>query len=251
MKKFNLFLFSILSVAILISCSKDNEEETIINEKAPKIETVGSSNITKNSVLLNGKVIDSSGSKITERGFCWSSTNSTPTISDNKTVNSGTLANYSNTISSLNSNTKYYYRAYAKNSFGIGYGSVLNFTTQANSTFFAKINGVPFNPDYVTTTYNVSTGEYTIYGYTGIKGIEVNITENATIGNHPITFGGDYSAFIQKGVTYEFYCTGGNLNLTTFNKTTKNLAGTFAFDGTNLDADSVVVITEGNFNVFW
>jgi uncharacterized protein (TIGR02145 family) len=64
---------------------------------------------------------------------CWS-TNQTPTISDNKTTDGTGAGNFVSSISGLTANTTYYVRAYATNSNGTAYGSVMSFTTQEGSS---------------------------------------------------------------------------------------------------------------------
>ncbi|OJJ16269.1 hypothetical protein BKI52_33790 [marine bacterium AO1-C] len=70
---------------------------------------------------------------ISEHGFCWSSTNPTPTITDNS-VNLGApsiAGRYTSTIDNLQPATQYFIRAYVKSNNGnLAYSTlVLNFTT--------------------------------------------------------------------------------------------------------------------------
>ncbi|PQJ80733.1 hypothetical protein BTO18_16835 [Polaribacter porphyrae] len=96
------------------------------------IATNTATNITTNSVELAGNVISDSGLTVTERGIVYSTTNQTPEIGKTgviKDTNGTGLGVFSETISSLNPETTYYYRAYAINSAGTGYGVVRSFTT--------------------------------------------------------------------------------------------------------------------------
>lgn len=75
---------------------------------------------------------------LSERGFCWSDTNSEPTVDDNKSTdyisNSGLIFK----MTGLTPATKYYVRAYAKGKNGaIGYGNVIKIYTlpQGNITW--------------------------------------------------------------------------------------------------------------------
>ena len=92
------------------------------------VTTNSVSNITTNSVDVEGEVVSDNGSTVTERGFVYNTTGA-PTTSDNKKqVGSGTGV-FSTTISSLSASTTYYVRAYAINSHGTSYGDNKSFTT--------------------------------------------------------------------------------------------------------------------------
>lgn len=98
----------------------------------PSVDTDAASNIAITSATLNGNITDDGGESGagTEHGFAYS-TNSTLSSG----VSTTTLGTYSGTgafneaIESLNAGETYYFRAYATNSGGTGYGSILNFTT--------------------------------------------------------------------------------------------------------------------------
>ena len=63
----------------------------------------------------------SSPATITARGVCWSSTNSTPTISNSISNNGTGIGSFSSSMTGLLPNTTYYVRAYATNSVGTAY----------------------------------------------------------------------------------------------------------------------------------
>ncbi len=99
----------------------------------PSMATQAASNITENTASLNGEIVDDQGDVVTESGFVYS-TSPDPVIGGTgvmqvqtaPTVTSGT---YSIDITSLQSNTTYYYKAYAINANGTGYGDETSFTT--------------------------------------------------------------------------------------------------------------------------
>jgi hypothetical protein len=110
---------------------------------AASVPTVTSDKMTvsSNSITANGTVTNNGGASITESGFVWSTTNSTPTIGGigvTKTVDplSPTNNDIDAVISGLSSNTLHYVRAYATNSAGTGYGSVKSVTTAQGITSF-------------------------------------------------------------------------------------------------------------------
>lgn len=117
--------------------------EIAVNEK-PSVTVEGATNLKYNSATLQGTIVSAGSSKITKYGFCWSES-ATPTISDYYS-NLGDCSEpkaFEAAASSLKSETKYYYRAYAENSVGISYSEkTLSFTTL----------GMPSKP-------GVSTGE--------------------------------------------------------------------------------------------
>ena len=76
-------LFLILLVSF--SCTKDSEEIIEPVATLPIITTTACSSITVNSAISGGNITSDGGATITSRGVCWS-TNSNPTISDNKTI---------------------------------------------------------------------------------------------------------------------------------------------------------------------
>lgn len=96
---------------------------------APSVTTSAATDKRATTVVGNGNVTSDGGATVTERGFCYSTTNSTPTISDSKKVVSGTTGSYTGTITGLLPGKRYYCRAYATNASGTGYGSVVQFTT--------------------------------------------------------------------------------------------------------------------------
>ena len=88
-------------------------------------EVSGITNITANS---GGTITDDGGTTITAHGICWS-TGPTPTVSDSKTTEGTGTGSFTSNLSGLTAGITYYVRAYATNSAGTGYGSVVSFTT--------------------------------------------------------------------------------------------------------------------------
>lgn len=93
------------------------------------IITTTASSITQTTATSGGSITSDGGATITMKGVCWSSTTSTPTISNSNTNNGTGIASFSSSLSSLTANTTYYIRAYALNSVGIGYGNSITFST--------------------------------------------------------------------------------------------------------------------------
>lgn len=100
------------------------------NSSVPLVTTQAATGITASQATGNGTVVFDHGSTITERGFVWNTTG-WPTTSDTKQTAAGTTGAYTATLSGLSGSTTYYYRAYASNAFGTGYGDVWIFITSA------------------------------------------------------------------------------------------------------------------------
>jgi uncharacterized protein (TIGR02145 family) len=98
----------------------------------PTITTTTPGTITTTSAASGGTIISNGGDFIIASGICWS-TSQTPTIADSTTTDGTINGSFSSNLKGLKANTTYYVRAYATNSIGTGYGSVLSFTTQQYS----------------------------------------------------------------------------------------------------------------------
>lgn len=100
-----------------------------INTEIPELETSPVSEISGNSAVSGGNIVEDNGSEVIARGICWS-TSANPTVSNNKTVDaSGGKGTFSGRITGLAEGTVYHLRAYATNSVGTSYGADLTFTT--------------------------------------------------------------------------------------------------------------------------
>lgn len=107
---------------------------------APTVTTSAASSVKGNSATLNGSISATGGADATQHGFAYS-TNSTLSTGVSTTTlgsKSGTGA-FNQAISSLIANTTYYARAYATNSVGTGYGSIVNFFTQPLLTITSNV----------------------------------------------------------------------------------------------------------------
>ena len=94
------------------------------------VATGEATDITKNTALLTGEVLDAGDQPIQETGFLWSAINTTPTLADNvvETENPAT-GDFSALITGLKASQAVYYRAYALSNAGYAYGDVRSFQT--------------------------------------------------------------------------------------------------------------------------
>ncbi len=98
----------------------------------PEVTTKHADSTAYRNSWAGGTVVSGRGSPMTARGVCWS-TNPAPTISDMHATVAPSLGIYLGAydcvLTGLTPSTKYYYRAYATNGLGTGYGSVDSITT--------------------------------------------------------------------------------------------------------------------------
>ena len=117
----------------------------------PTVTTSSITDITASSATGGGNVTSQGSAMVTQRGIQWSATSDFATILGS-TMDGAGLGGYSSSITGLNCGNLYYTRAYALNSVGYGYGSVVNFITSVV-------------PPSVTTFYSsdVTSSSFTLY----------------------------------------------------------------------------------------
>jgi hypothetical protein len=170
--------------------------------QTPSITTFSYSDVSKTSALLIGDISDDGGDAITDRGFVYSSTNSSPMLGDGDVLSVsvfGYVGDYSETIGSLTPGTTYYFQAYASNTNGTSYGGMLFFTTLAPEI---EIQGSGFTID--SGDIEPSTDDGTDFGSTDTAAGTVDRsftvlntgdgTLDLTDGSPYIAVGGSHSA---------------------------------------------------------
>jgi len=125
-----------IAMTIFVSCKKNNVEPSDVFS-IPTVTTGEFKIITAASAICGGEVTNENGAKVTERGVCWG-IESNPTLSGSHTVDSLGVGVFTSSIAGLLPETKYYVRAYAINSAGVGYGAEKSFTTYPDN---GMING--------------------------------------------------------------------------------------------------------------
>jgi uncharacterized protein (TIGR02145 family) len=124
-------------LSILLSCDKydlvrvNTHDPKSPNYKAdpPELTTTTASAITSSTALMGGKITSDGGASVTARGVVWSTTNNPVVTLTTKTQDGTGTGTFVSSLTGLASNTNYYARAYATNSSGTGYGSVVTFRT--------------------------------------------------------------------------------------------------------------------------
>ena len=104
----------------------------------PTVTASAATAIGTTAATLNGNVTSDGGATVTDRGFVYK-TSGGVTISDNKTMVSGTTGAFTLTPT-LSANGHYYFKAYAINSVGTTLSSELNFWTLANTPAAPTVN---------------------------------------------------------------------------------------------------------------
>lgn len=98
----------------------------------PSIQTL-TALINGSSAIMRGYILNENGQAITERGFEYGTNNDPETWTDS-VESDDTTNEFTKTLNNLE-NGSYYYRAYAINSIGTGYGSVSQFLIQDGVVF--------------------------------------------------------------------------------------------------------------------
>ena len=145
----------------------------------PSLITVNAVDISYTTAVSGGSSISDNGLDITSKGVVWS-TKANPTIElETKTENGSGKEEFVANVTGLSPGTKYYLRAYAVNSDGVGYGNEITFETisQSNATVTTT------DPSEVTSSSAISGGNVTSDGGAEVtsRGVVWSKEHNPTI----------------------------------------------------------------------
>ena len=117
------------------------EFTTVDGAIMPSVITYAASNITANSVTLNGTILTTGYPAYSERGFVYG-THQNPKVDDaiKKVVSGSGTGTYFADITGLTENTVYYACAYATNGAGTAYGKEISFTPTPNYIILTAAN---------------------------------------------------------------------------------------------------------------
>ena len=155
-----------------------------------------------------GFVSEEGSSSVNTRGICWSTSNNNPTTADNIVAAGSGVGGFTGSLPNVTGcGTTYYYRAYATNSYGTSYGSVLSINSGWPLVSAVTVNSL----DWPNASFSA-----TVTSDCGItqKGFVWNITGNPIITGYPLAGVftqegpgiGSYSSIINKllpNITYK------------------------------------------------
>ena len=127
-------ILAILAITFILSGCEPIPDDPI----APRVETLAATDITFQSAVLSGKILDPGNNPITRKGFCWLPSVNTsealattvPTIRDNVIEITDQNPEFSFTLDNLGPNQTFVYRAFAESKAGLVYGDKIKFTTE-------------------------------------------------------------------------------------------------------------------------
>lgn len=110
-----------------------DEKTFIVPEvsNTPSMQTQNGLQLSPTSVSTGGTVIDQGGGPVISRGVIWSTSSGDISINlPTKTQNGSGTGSFTSTITGLSPNTTYFIKSYGKNNYGVGYGNLVQVTTQ-------------------------------------------------------------------------------------------------------------------------
>jgi pectate lyase len=164
---------------------------TTLPATLPELTTITASDIKGETAISGGNVSYNGGAPVSAQGVCWNTTGN-PSIADNKSSDSTNVSNYQSLMKNLVPNTTYFYRAYATNVAGTGYGEVASFTTLS-----VQLPAVTTSP-VSSLRYFKAKGNGIVTGDGGAwttRGICWNTTGNPTISDNKVLCGVNLGAF--------------------------------------------------------
>lgn len=247
--------------SIIISSNKNTVtvpvSMQVLGHQPPEVNNLQCSQISHSSFNVSAFISSVGSASVTSYGFCWSSTNTQPTTSDNKNDMGGTAVakSFNYTISGLRPQSTYYVRAYAINAEGISYSNALTVETLTAPTYAVVRTLGKVNVGYDSATIkgsidNLGDGYVTSYGF-----CYSSTNSNPTVSDRSMSCGstimtGDYEGVIndlQPKTRYfvRAYATnsvgtayGGTIEITTTNMppvVTSGLLAYYTFDEQNCD----------------
>jgi hypothetical protein len=140
-------------------------EQVIFNTLAatpPALTTVAPSSVAVLGATVGGNVSSDEGSTISVHGVCYGTTPFATADSGHATAAGPYLGAFTVNLSGLYPSTKYYYRAYATNGVGTGYGGLDSFSTSSSLSLAPAVPVVGTTCPLVSVDSTIATGGYVL-----------------------------------------------------------------------------------------
>lgn len=129
-KEFGSVALVFFVLMFLSSCGKEKIEKPV--HPPLNVITYSINNISDSAAICGGLIAYKGPKRIEERGVCWS-TNQSPTVLDNRTIDGFGVGEFVSNVNGLFPNTHYFVRAYATVDNQPTYGTLVSFSTLASS----------------------------------------------------------------------------------------------------------------------
>jgi len=133
--KTKLLLLIVWAITIMASCEPEIPPTPMI---PPQVLTLEATDITSNSAIVGGKILEPGSNPITRKGVCFVEAitntpqedyNTWPTINNTVIEATGNDLTFTVSMDNLKANQTYYLRAFAESAAGLKYGAKIKFTT--------------------------------------------------------------------------------------------------------------------------
>ena len=194
-KRTYLRLFSVIiltSVSLTGCLREDKSSPTDWLPNTPyMITTKNVTSVTMTTAVSGGSISWGGRAPITTRGVCWS-TSPNPTTANFKTSDGSGNGGFTSALSGLTSNTIYFVRSYATNSYGTAFGSSIQFTTCPEVPLVTTSNVT-----YFTNTSAKAGGRVSSQGLTAVteRGVFWSLIRNPEITGTKVQIGADTGIF--------------------------------------------------------
>ncbi|MCB1071103.1 MAG: choice-of-anchor D domain-containing protein, partial [Kiritimatiellae bacterium] len=148
----------------------------------PPIVSTTVATVTNDTTATAGGVVTSDGgATVTNRGVVWSTT-ANPVVGDPASTNGTGVGSFASTLTGLTPGQTYYYRAYAQNSAGVGYGAEYELTAQCFASVVTGLYANPTNETDFTANWDAFSGAsgYLLQVSTNFAGSGVGGTNSFT-----------------------------------------------------------------------
>jgi hypothetical protein len=194
-----LSLLFLILMFFLVQCDDEDPGKA-------RVATGAVTDLTHESAVGSGEVLNNGGASVTARGVCWNTTGE-PTIADFSVEAGEGVGPFTASLTDLDGSTTYYVRAFAINKAGVSYGDEVSFTTLPTPTI-PELTTTPISE--ISSSSAKSGGTITNNGNAAItaRGICWSTTSPPTVNDFKTVEGVATSAFesvlssLDAGTTY-------------------------------------------------